>query len=131
MAAVAQAEQSSPRLITIGYWVSTALFALAMTGSGIGMLMRAEPVMASTLGIGYPEYIATILGVSKLLGVVALLYPGFPRLKEWAYAGFTFNLVGAFVSHLLAGDPLVASVVPLAPWLLMVVSYLFYSLRLR
>lgn len=131
MAAVAQAEQSSPRWITIGYWVFTGLFALIMTGSGIGMLMRAEPVMASTLRIGYPEYIATILGVSKLLGVVALLYPGFPRLKEWAYAGFTFNLVGAFVSHLLAGDPLAASVIPLAPWLLMVVSYLFYSLRLR
>ena len=58
------------------------------------------------LDLGYPRYVVTLLGVWKLLGVLAILWPGFPRLKEWAYAGIAFDLSGAAVSHLAVGDPL-------------------------
>lgn len=95
----------------LSYWIPTALFALAMTMSGLGALTRQAPMVAGYTHLGYPVYFMTILGAAKLLGVAALLAPGLPRLKEWAYAGFTINLASAALSHLAAGDP-VGNVVP-------------------
>ena len=85
------------------YWVFTALFCVGMTFSGIQQL-RQDPAMVLILGqLGYPKYFMTILGVWKLLGVIAVLIPGFKLLKEWAYAGFFFVMTGALVSHLACG----------------------------
>lgn len=86
------------------------LFALAMGAGGVGDLMHAPAVSAGLQALGYPAYLMTLLGVWKLLGVVPLLAPGFPRLREWAYAGFAFELSGAAFSHLAVGD--VANVAP-------------------
>lgn len=88
----------------IPYWITTALFAFALTGSGIMAITRQPQMMAGFEHLGYPAYLLTILGAWKLLGVVALISPGLPRLKEWAYAGFVFNLTGAIASHLAVGD---------------------------
>ena len=82
----------------------TVLFALAMGASGLGDLMHAPAISAGLHALGYPPYLMTLLGVWKLLGVVALLAPGFPRIREWAYAGFAFELSGAAFSHFAAGD---------------------------
>jgi hypothetical protein len=90
----------------IAYWVVTGLFCTAFTGGGFAHLLHLESIATSMNALGYPPYVMTILGVAKLLGVVALLAPGRPLLKEWAYAGFTFNLLGATISHVAAGDPL-------------------------
>jgi hypothetical protein len=75
--------------------------------------------------LGYPEYVMTLLGAWKVLGAVALLAPGLPRLKEWAYAGAFFDLSGAVASHLLSGDapsnaipPFVIGMLAMASWAL-------------
>lgn len=90
----------------IGYWVATGVTCLVMGGGGIGDLLRVEDLQATMENLGYPMYLLTILGVAKLLGVITVLAPGFTRLKEWAYAGFTFDLLGAFLSHLAVKDPI-------------------------
>ncbi|MEQ1502845.1 MAG: DoxX family protein [Myxococcota bacterium] len=97
----------------IGYWAVTGLFALALTGSGLGDLTRAAPIVEGLTHLGYPWYFPLILGFWKVLGVVGILAPGFPRVKEWAYAGFFFALTGAAASHLFAGDGLGGAVAPL------------------
>ena len=115
----------------VGYWSVTGLFAVARTASGVADVMGAEPVAQVMSGLGYPAYFAPILGVWKLLGVAAVLAPGFPLLKEWAYAGFFFTLSGAAVSHLLAGDPPGATVPALVLLLLTTGSYLLRPARRR
>lgn len=88
----------------VGYWVVTGLFAFALGGSGVADLVHAPAIVEGFGHLGYPVFLMDILGVWKLLGVVAILAPGFPRLKEWAYAGFFFHLTGAISSHLFVGD---------------------------
>ena len=97
----------------VGYWAVTALFCVAMTASGVMNLLGVEQMKEAITALGYPEYLMKILGVAKVLGVFALLIPGAPLLKEWAYAGFTFDLLGASASHAFAGDPIAETIVPL------------------
>ncbi len=97
----------------IGYWIAMGLFCLAMTAGGTMNLLRADIQKESIEALGYPEYLMTILGVAKLLGVIALLIPGALLLKEWAYAGFTFVMLAAAYSHFHEGDPAYTVIVPL------------------
>ena len=99
---------------SLGYWAVTALFCFAMAASGTMNLLRVEPMKESITALGYPEYLMTILGVAKILGVIALLIPGAAHLKEWAYAGFTFDLLGASSSHAFSGHSAPEIIVPLA-----------------
>lgn len=110
----------------VGYWASTGLIALAFATGGAMDLAGPPPVIEGLRSLGYPAYLAALLGVWKLLGTVAIVVPGFARLKEWAYAGIFFNLTGAAVSHAAVGDSLDKIVTPLV--LLMV---MFVSWRLR
>lgn len=100
----------------IGYWILTVLVALVLLGSGASNVMRVEEMKASMQALGYPVYFMTILGTWKVLGALALLAPKLPRLKEWAYAGITFGMTGAFFSHLFAGDPIAKAIPPLVIW---------------
>ena len=111
----------------VGYWVTTALFCLVMTADGVASLLRIEQQQAIMEVLGYPPYLMTLLGILKLLGVVALLAPGFARLKEWAYAGFSFDLIGAAFSFAAAGDPTPACIAP--PLLILAVVAVSYVLR--
>ena len=96
----------SPKARTYLYLITTGLFSLGMLGGGV-MDLRQPPELVETMKhLGYPAYVMTMLGVGKLLGVAALLAPRLPRLKEWAYAGFAFDLIGASVSHAASGDPM-------------------------
>lgn len=95
------------------YWITTALFAFALTGSGLMTVTQQPPMVAAYTHLGYPLYFMTILGVSKLVGVATLLAPGLPRLKEWAYAGFAINMSAAVVSHLASGDPVGQATAPI------------------
>ncbi len=117
----------------IGYWLATALFCLAMTAGGMMNLIRADMQKEAMAALGYPEYLMTILGVAKILGVIALLIPGVPLLKEWAYAGFTFDLLGAAASHAFNGDAFVEAIVPLVILAIAIASYFLRpsSRRLR
>lgn len=88
----------------IGYWAVTGLFVFALGMAGVMDVSRGPDIAEAMKHLGYPLYFAAILGTWKLLGAVALVVPGAPRLKEWAYAGFCFNLTGAVVSHVAVGD---------------------------
>ena len=81
------------------YWVFTILFAILMFGSAIPDVISMDvAVKGMHGGLGYPVYFIPFIGVAKVLGVIAILVPGFPRLKEWAYAGLFFDLIGATYS---------------------------------
>jgi len=86
------------------YWVATALLAFGMLASGIQQVMLTSAMKELISKLGYPAYLLVILGVWKILGVIAILIPKFKLLKEWAYAGFFFTMTGALISHLVAGD---------------------------
>lgn len=87
------------------YWVSTLWLALGMTSTGIVQLIQMEQEVDRMNLIGYPIYFLTLIGVWKILGVVTVLVPKFPLLKEWAYAGFFFAMSGAMFSHIASGSP--------------------------
>ncbi|WP_201007312.1 DoxX family protein [Paenibacillus glycanilyticus] len=88
----------------VAYWSVTLLLAGALTLSGLGQLMKLGGNVDLVANLGYPLYIMQILGVWKLLGVIAVLAPRFPRLKEWTHAGIFFLMTGAAFSHLLDHD---------------------------
>jgi hypothetical protein len=107
---------------TILYWVSTLMLSAFMLFVAFAYLTHQPKMMAAFTSLGYPSYFPDILGVAKILGVIALLVPGFPRLKEWAYAGFTFTFIGAFISHLAVGQNQEA-LMPLVALGLLAISY--------
>src|SRR5262249_23759243 len=90
---------ASAKAKTIAYWITTSLVVFCMTG-GIFELLGAKATIAGIMRLGYPSYIIPALGLGKMLAILAILWPGLPRLKEWAYAGIFFNMLGALVSHL-------------------------------
>lgn len=95
-----------------GYWATTVLAALLFTVPGVGLLGRLSHFADDMAHLGYPLYFLTLLGAWKVLGAVAILIPGFPRVKEWAYAGMIFDLSGALVSRAVMGDGVVKVIVP-------------------
>jgi len=102
----------SKRRNKIIYWIATIWLSTGMLSSGFLQLFRVQgegtispPGVYGIIHLGYPVYILTMLGILKILGVIVLLIPRFPLLKEWAYAGFFFLTMGAIYSHIEAGDP--------------------------
>jgi len=107
---------------TITYWVTTGLIAALSLFAAFSYLTASPQAVEGFTKVGYPQQLRVILGIAKLLGAIALLVPGFPRLKEWAYAGFTFAWISAVIAHYLAkeGPKAVAPVILLV---LLVISY--------
>ena len=95
------------------YWSLTGLFCLLQGWAAVQYLIEAPRMMQSIQALHYPIYFVKLLGLAKLLGIAAILHGGFPRLKEWAYAGFTFDTLMAFFSHVASGESLWIAVVPL------------------
>jgi uncharacterized membrane protein YphA (DoxX/SURF4 family) len=105
------------------YWIATAWLSLGMLSTGIVQLLKTNDEVNMMTHLGYPIYFLTIIAVWKILGVVAVLIPKFPLLKEWAYAGFFIAMSGAIVSHLISGDeakeifgPTLLLVLTMASW---------------
>jgi uncharacterized membrane protein YphA (DoxX/SURF4 family) len=88
------------------YWIATIWLSLGMLSTGIVQLFHVNAEAEFSAHLGYPAYFAPLLGTWKILGVIALLIPKYPLLKEWAYAGFFFVMSGALFSHIAAGNPL-------------------------
>lgn len=107
------------------YWIATIWLALGMVSTGIVQLLKMKEEVAMFTHLGYPVYLLTILAVWKFLGVIAVLVPKFPLLKEWAYAGFIFVMSGAVFSHLAMGDGAKEFFGPLLLITLTVVSWYF------
>lgn len=107
------------------YWIATIWLSLGMVSTAIVQLIPMEEEAQKMKDLGYPSYFLTILGVWKLLGVVAVLIPKFPVLKEWAYAGFFFAMTGAAMSHMAMSDPMGEIFPSLLLLLLTIVSWYF------
>ena len=110
------------------YWIATIWLALGMVATGIVQLFKGKSGQGGVdmiTHLGYPVYFLTILGIWKILGVIAVLIPKFPLLKEWAYAGFVFIMTGAIFSHIAVGDPMTDIFPSLLLLLLTIVSRYF------
>lgn len=113
------------------FWVSTGLFCAFILTSAIPNILSSKEWATIFEQLGYPLYLLPFLGAAKLLGVIALLVPGFDRVKEWAYAGMFFDLVGATYSALAVGGFVPQMLVMLVPFGLLTVSYIYHHKRLN
>jgi len=114
------------------YWIFTVLFAFMMLASAIPDVL-SSPVAIKGMheGLGYPVYFVPFIGIAKVLGVIAILIPGFSKIKEWAYAGLLFDLIGATYSIISIGAPMANWLFMALPLALAACSYVFYHKRLR
>ena len=110
---------------TIIYWVATVWLSLGMVSTGIVQLIPLDEEVEKIIQLGYPPYFPTIIGVWKLLGVIAVLAPKLSLVKEWAYAGFAFLMSGAIFSHLAVNDGLLEYFGPSLLLILTMVSWHF------
>ncbi|WP_257656816.1 DoxX family protein [Parapedobacter lycopersici] len=105
------------------YWILTLSFTTTMFIAGIMLLAGVDSNVDGITHLGYPAYICKILGVAKVLGSVAIVYGRFPILKEWAYAGYSFNLIGAAASYAFYGDSFGKMLVPIIILIAVLASY--------
>ena len=111
------------KIKAIGYWLATLLLVFGVLSGGVAELFRLRGNVEGMVHLGYPLYFIMIIGFWKVLGSIALLAPGFPRLKEWAYAGVFFNMTGAAASHAARGDAVWHMIVTLVFAALTLVSW--------
>lgn len=114
------------RTIKVAYWIVTVLFSLMMLMDGFAGALRGAGAKEALANLGYPEYMATITGIAKILGAIAILQPVFGTIKEWAYAGFVFTFIGAFASHVFVGSNIGFVVLPLVMLAIVFLSYYFW-----
>lgn len=109
------------------YWVATIWLALGMISTGLIQLFKGDGQGGVDMikHLGYPIYLLTLLGILKILGVTAILLPKFPLVKEWAYSGFFFVMIGAIFSHIASGNPMVEILPASLLLILTVVSWYF------
>lgn len=107
------------------YWIATLWLSLGMTATGLVQISKGKGEGVFGSNLGYPAYFLMILGVWKILGVIAVLLPKFPLQKEWAYAGFFFIMTGALLSHLVMGSPAAEFFPALLLLVLTVISYYY------
>ncbi|MBJ7881925.1 DoxX family protein [Gelidibacter salicanalis] len=123
---MAKRNPTAGRTGKIVYWVATIWLALGMVSTGIVQLIQMNEEVENFTNLGYPIYLMTLLGIWKILGVIVVLVPKFPLLKEWAYAGFFFVMSGAIISHLAVGNT-IDNILP--PLLLLVLTILSWYSR--
>lgn len=111
----------SEKTLKIIYWISTGILSLLMLGSGFGYFFNYSKISAIVETVDFPAWIIYPLGVAKILGVIAIVTRLSPTLKEWAYAGFTFNLLMASAAHYFVADG--DHIGPLIPFAILMVSY--------
>lgn len=122
---MAEKKAKGKTMAKVFYWIATLLVVFCMGSGGVMMLIGAPANVAGITALGYPAYLCTILGVAKILGCIAILFGNhFRTLKEWAYAGFTFDLLGASASYALhGGEPLMHIIAPLIIWVFVLQSH--------
>lgn len=109
----------------VAYWVCTGLVVFFIGSGGLAYAMQVPDVVQGVVALGFPVHFIVLLGVWKVLGSVAILVPGFPLIKEWAYAGILFDLTGAASASIATGGewwhvaaPLSIAVLVAASWAL-------------
>ena len=120
------------KTINIAYWVSTALIAGMMLFTGVtNAIVNDASVKLIATDMGYPPYIIGFLGVAKICGAIVILIPAFPRLKEWAYAGLFFDLLGAAYSSIKLGAGFTDMLFMAAFIIVLLISYFLHIKRLK
>jgi uncharacterized membrane protein YphA (DoxX/SURF4 family) len=112
--------------VNILYWVCTSVIILAMGIGSIPGILGAEDSVKVITSLGYPEYLVPFLSIAKVLGVIAILIPKFPRLKEWAYAGLAFDVIGANYSLIAMGTEPGNLIIPVLALIFLFGSYFSY-----
>ena len=110
----------------IWYWIITVLLSLCIFSGGLFQALQLPDVIKGFKPLGYPTYFISLIGIWKMLGIIAILIPGFKLLKEWAYAGIFFTMTGAVISHIASND-IHAQII--APFVLAVFTVLSWYLR--
>jgi hypothetical protein len=110
----------------IWYWIVTAILSFSIFFGGLAQALQLKETVQGFKPLGYPNYFISLIGIWKMLGVIAILIPKFKLLKEWAYAGIFFVMSGAVISHIASND---VSVQIIAPFLLTVLTVLSWWLR--
>jgi hypothetical protein len=113
------------------YWIPTILIALNWIFGGVSSLWHAPSSMEVFHRLGYPDYFARMLGTAQLLGVIAILAPVPRTLREWAYAGFTFDVSAAIISLLAIGSPISHLLAPVIALPFVLASYRGWQKRLN
>lgn len=113
------------------YWIVTCLASGFIIMSAIPDLTKSQTALLVFAHLGYPDYLLTFLGSLKIVGALLILTPSNNRIREWAYAGLVFDLVGALYSHLQVGDPITALLPCIIALLLVSCSYVLWRLRGR
>lgn len=116
-----------PKKSTVAYWIVTVILVLFMLMDGIGGVTHQQAGVESITHLGYPEYLLTIVGVAKLAGAIAIIQNRFITIKEWAYAGFTINCIGAFLSWYFTDHFSGTTFFPLIVLLIMFLSYFLWK----
>ena len=102
-----------PKTLTTLYWTTTILFSLFMLMAGVTEAIQHESGLEIMKHLGYPSHVLIVIGIGKILAAIALLQNRFRTIKEWAYAGLTFNFIGAFAARLDANDSVGLIISPL------------------
>jgi DoxX-like family len=111
------------------YWLATGLAAIFMLMASVPDVLQMPAAIEIFTHLGYPIYLLPFLGTAKVLGVIAVLVPSASRLKEWAYAGLVFDLMGALYSHVSVGDSVPTWAWPITGLVLVSASYLLYRTK--
>src|SRR5476651_2884122 len=107
----------------IWYWIITVILSFCIFSGGLAQAVQVQGVVQGFKPLGYPNYFISIIGVWKMLGIIAILIPKFKLLKEWAYAGIFFAMSGAVISHIAAGDVKVQIIAPVVFAIFTVLSW--------
>ncbi|WP_259071219.1 DoxX family protein [Mucilaginibacter sp. X4EP1] len=110
----------------IWYWIITIILSFCIFSGGFAQALQVKGVVQGFKPLGYPNYFISIIGIWKVLGIIAILIPKFKLLKEWAYAGIFFTMTGAVISHIASND---VSVQIIAPFVLAIFTVLSWYLR--
>jgi uncharacterized membrane protein YphA (DoxX/SURF4 family) len=113
------------------FWIVTILFSAFMLFSAVTEIRQTPEATTFMRNLGYPDYFNPFIGIMKILGVIAILIPGFPRIKEWAYAGLFFDLVGATYSQIAAYGFMPGISFMLLPVIFLFISYFLHHKRLK
>ena len=119
------------RKLTVMYWILTGLAAAFMLMASIPDVLQSSAAVEIFRHLGFPPYLLPFIGLAKILGVIVILLPMFQTLKEWAYAGLVFDLIGAFYSHLSVGDGPGNWIFAIVGLLLVVSSYGLYRSKMN
>lgn len=109
------------------YWITTVLFALWLIGDGVEGLLQAQAGKDALIHLGYPLYLLMISGAAKLLAAVAILQTKFRTIKEWAFAGYAINCLGAAASRFEVGDGIGLIIMPIVFMAIMFIPYYFWK----